>query len=406
MRLQLTIALALAAIPARADDRVDTSFTYFLERRPEGSSLSVYRPQFDFGLDLGSIFSLGAGYEADVVSGATPSVYAPQAPGRVDAVTAASQFSDTRHSGHAVLGMTGARSSLSAGYRYSTERDYRSHEITVTGSVDLAGKNTTFGLAYTRNIDQVCDFDNGDAEPLSRRPLSGQNPCFTDDMTARTVARSLGIDTAQATLTQVVTPTLVLQVGLFGQIAQGFQGNPYRRVRVFDVSPQENVPALRDRGALFLRGNLALPGAHAAASLFVRAYADTWGIVSGDVEADYHQYLGPHLLVRLRGRVYQQTGASFFKTADEYALMGPAGRYFTGDREHAPFRDVLGGAKLSYIVTPPAGQSVLGVFNDLDFHIGAQVIWYQPLEDGEPAVFAGGPFPDVVVSEVGLLLRY
>src|SRR5262249_51210830 len=150
----------------------------------------------------------------------------------------------------------------------------------------------------------------------------------------------------------------------------------------------------------------AFPGIRAAASLFLRGYSDSWGIVSGDVEADYHQYFGPHLLFRLRARVYQQSGANFFKTASDYALMGPAGRYFTGDREHAPFRDLLGGAKLSYIVTPPAGQSVFGVFNDLDFHIGAQVIWYQALEDGEPAVFAGGAIPDVIVSEIGLLLRY
>ncbi len=396
----------LIASAAHADDRVDATFTWFLERRPEGKSLTVYHPQADLGIDLGTVFSLGAGYEADVVSGATPAVYAPQTPGKVDVVTAASEFSDTRHSGHATLGLTGARSSLSVGYRYGTERDYRSHAITVAGSVDLAGKNTTFGLAYTRNIDEVCDFDNGDAEPLERRPLSGEDPCFSDDAGARTVARPVRIDTAQATLTQVLTPTLVLQLGLFGQITQGFQSNPYRRVRVFDVDAQESVPELRDRGAAFVRANLALPGIHAAGSLFVRAYSDTWGIASGDVEVDYHQYLGRHVLFRVRGRLYQQSGATFFKPAEEYALMGPAGQYFTGDREHAPFRDLLAGGKLSYIVTPPAGESVLGVFNDLDFHIGADAIWYQPLVDGGPGVYAGGPAPDVVVTEVGLLLRY
>jgi hypothetical protein len=406
VRLLAALLVAASATGALADDRFDSTVTWFQEKRPEGKSLTVIHPQVDLGVDLGSVISLGAGYDADIVTGATASIYAAPRPGGPDVVSSASDFSDTRHSGHASLSFTGARSSLNIGYRYGTERDYHSHSITVAGTVDLAGKNTTFGLAYTHNIDEVCDYDNGDAEPLERRPLSGQNPCFTDDASAHTVALPVRIDTAQATLTQILTPTLVLQLGVYGQITQGFQANPYRRVRVFDVDAQESVPQLRDRGALFIRANLALPGIHAAAALFVRGYEDTWGISSGDVEVDYHQYLGPHVLFRVRGRLYQQTAAKFFKSAEDYALMGPAGQYFTGDREHEPFRDILAGGKLSYIVTPPAGQSVLGVFNDLDVHIGAEAIWYAPLVDGGPGVYAGGPAPDVVVTEVGLLLRY
>jgi hypothetical protein len=409
LRLQLRRAawlVLLAGTTAHADDRVDSTVTWFQERRAEGKALTVIHPQVDLGVDLGSVVSLGVGYEADVVSGATPSIYAAQRPGSPDVVTSASEFSDTRHSGHANLTLTGARSSLSIGYRYGTERDYRSHAITAAGSVDLPGKNTTFALSYTRNIDEICDFDNGDAEPLERRPLSGQNPCFTDDPSARTIALPVRVDSLQATLTQVVTPVLVLQLGVFGQITQGFQSNPYRRVRVYQVDAQESVPELRDRGAAFLRMNLALPGIHAAASLSARGYVDTWGITSGDVEVAYQQYLGRHVLVRLRGRGYQQSGATFFKTATEYELMGPAGRYFTGDREHAPLRDVLAGGKLSYLMTAEAGQSVLGLFDDVDIHVNAAAIWYEALVDGAPGGYAGGPIPDAIVLELGLLLRY
>jgi uncharacterized protein DUF3570 len=394
MQLRLAAGLLLVASAARADDRVDTTVTWFEERRPDGASLRVIHPQLDVGVDLGGVVSLGAGYQADVVSGATPTIYAP----KVDVVSAASEMSDVRHSGHASLGFTGSRSSLTLGYTYGTERDYHSHGISAAGTVDLAGKNTTFGLSYTRGIDEVCDLDNGDAEPLSRRPLSGSDPCFTGG--GRTVAHAVDFDTVQATLTQNLTPTMVLQAGLFGQIVRGFQANPYRRVRVFQIDAQESVPEVRDRGAVFLRANLAFPGIHSSASIFLRGYSDNWGITSGSAELDYHQYLGRHILFRLRGRGYQQTGAKFFRDARDYELMGPVGRYFTGDREDAPLRTFLAGGKMSYIV------SGKGVFDDIDFHLNAEGLWTTPLTETPPGGDVSGPLPDAIVAELGLLLRY
>jgi hypothetical protein len=403
---RLTAALLLTASLAHADDRADTTVSWFQERRPEGKSLTVIHPQVDLGVDLGSVVSFGAGYEADIVSGATPSIYAAPRPGDVDVVTSASDFSDTRHSGHANLKFTGSRASLTVGYSYSTERDYHSHAITVGGTADLPGKNTTFGLSYTRNIDEVCDFNNGDAEPLERRPLTGQLACFTDDAGAMTIAKPVRIDTLQATVTQNLTPTMAMQLGLFGQITQGFQSNPYRRVRVFQVDAQESVPEIRDRGAAFLKLKLALPGIRATGALDLRGYADTWGITSGDVGVDWNQYFGRHVLFRVRGRFYQQSSASFFKTATNYELTGPAGQFFTGDREHAALRDYLVGGKLAYIVSADEKGSVLGVFQDVDIHVNAEAIWYQSLVDGAPGAYASGAAPDAIVTELGILLRY
>lgn len=404
-RAPAALAVLLASAATRAEDRADTTVTWVQERRAEGS-VRVIHPQADISLDLGSVVSLSAGYEADIVSGATPSLYAARHPGEVDVVSSASDFSDTRHSGRGSIGFTGSRSALQIGYRYGTERDYRSQAIGASGSVDLVGKNTNFALAYSHEFDDVCDRDNGDAEPLARRPLSGQNPCFTDNRNAGTVTRAVHIDSVQATLTQVLTPTLVLQVGIFGQVTQGFQGNPYRRVRVFSVDAQESVPDLRDRAALFARLKLAFPDLRAVATLALRGYSDTWGICSGDVEVTYQQYFGRHLLLRLRGRGYQQSGATFFKTATEYELTGPAGRFFTGDREHAPLRDLLVGVKLSYIVTAEAGETVLGLFDEWDVHANVSGLWAQALVDGAPGAPAGGPLPDAIIAELGILLHY
>jgi len=407
MRLQLVAALLLVSSVARAEDRFDSTVTWFQERREGGKALTVIHPQVDVGVDVGNVLSLGAGYQADVVSGATPTIYAAPRPGEmVDAVTSASDFSETRHVGQASLGLTGSRSSLAVAYRYGTERDYHSQSITASGSVDLPGKNTSFTLSYTRNFDHVCDFDNGDAEPLARRPLSGQNPCFTDDATARTVSKPVSVDTAQAAVTQNLTPTLVLQAGIYGQIVRGFQANPYRRVRVFEIDAQESVPEVRDRGAAFLRMNLALPAIHATTSLMVRGYSDTWGISSGSVEIGWNQYLGKRILFKLRGRGYQQSAAVFFRDATEYALIGPAGQYFTGDREHAPLRTFLAGGKLSYIVTGEGGAPVLGIFDDIDFHLSGEGMWTIPMTETVPGGDVSGAIPDAIIAELGLLLRY
>jgi uncharacterized protein DUF3570 len=402
-------ALGAAHAPraARAEDRADTTVTWFQERRAGDQSLTVIHPQVDVGVDLGAHANLSFGYEADIVSGATPSVYEAPRPGTtVDAVTTASQFSDTRHQGRVGLSFSGSRSTLNVGYSYGTERDYRSHTVSASGTVDLPGKNTTFALSYARNIDRVCDYDNGDAVPLARRALSGQNECFTDDPTARTIDLPVGIDTVQASITQNLSPVMVLQVGLYGQIINGFQSNPYRRVRVFNADAQESVPEVRDRGAVFLRLNLAIPATHTALSLFARGYADTWGVNSGSAEVAIQQYLGRTILFRLRGRVYQQTSAVFFRDALDYQLVGPVGQYFTGDRELAPLRDLLVGGRLSYLVTARDGHPIWGLFDEIDFHLNAEALWFDVMTPNPPGGTVSGPLPESIIAQVGLLLRY
>jgi hypothetical protein len=404
----LAAALAATLLPAgaRAEDKADVSLTWFNERRGNDKSLSVYHPQVDLGVDLGDHFSLSAGYQADVVTGATFALYRAPDPGEVDVVSSATEFKDTRHVGKGGLQLQGRRSRLAVGYVYGTERDYRSHAISASGAIDLPGKNTTFSLSYSHNFDRVCDFDNGDATPLERRPLTGENACFTTDPMAKTLAHEVTIDTTEATLTQNVSPTLVLQLGVFGQIIDGFQSNPYRRVRVAGVDAQENTPLVRDRLAVFLRLNLAFPSVHSALGVLVRATDDTWGVESVAAEMTYSQYLGSTLVFRFRGRAYQQDGAVFFRDAIDYMNFGPSGTYFTGDRELAPMRQVLVGGKLSYLKIGESGHDVWGGFDEVDFSIRAEAIYGQSLTDTAPGGDAGGLGPDMFVISTGLMLRY
>ncbi|HLU68335.1 MAG TPA: DUF3570 domain-containing protein [Kofleriaceae bacterium] len=421
MQLRALTALALAAgltwpAAAGAEDRVDTSTTWYLERRrgSEGA-LSVVHPQIDIEVDAGEHVELGVGYSADVVSGATASVFS------VDAVTSATRFEDVRHQARASFGLRGSRSALVVSAGAGAERDYTSFSVSGAGNVDLPGKNTNLALAYTHNFDNVCDRDNGMATALERRALTGVDECavrsviLVEDTPGMTVWRDLDIDTAQATVTQNVTPTLVVQASLFGQVLRGFQANPYRRVRVSGVEPQESVPDVRGRLALMLQANKFLVGPRAAIHGSARGYSDTWGVRSVALEMAYSQYAGNSLLLRLRGRLYQQTEASFFKDAFFYDTEGPAGAYFTGDRELAPIRNILAGARLSYIGIDEEGGSVWGIFDEVELDLRGDILLLDELPanplDQNPAgidsqFLSSGQLLDAFVLSLGLQTRF
>lgn len=409
------LAVALLASPALADDRAEVSTTLFAEKRAGAAGgLTVLHPQALFGIDLGQFVTLDVGYAADVVSGATASVY------QVDAVSAATKFSDVRHEGTFAFGLHGKRSRLTVSGVFGTERDYLSRQIGASASIDLPGRNTTVGVAYTHGFDQVCNHDNGDATPLESRALTGDEPCAKPDFIKGTdtagVTRweSLDIDTAALSITQNISPTMNLQGSLFGQISEGFQSNPYRRVRIGPNAPQEHMPDTRARWSVSARLNRYIPALHAAAHFDARFYNDTWGVTSGNLEMAWSQYAGKSLLLRLFVRAYQQTASTFFKDAFYYQTESTAGEYFTGDRELSPVRNASLGAKLT-LITIGEDKPVWGMFDRLALNLrgeaflignlAADSLETNPMGIDTQFIY-GTAFIDSVMIQLGLLGSY
>lgn len=415
MQLRIVIALLLLAPFAHADDHAEVSTQLFEERRAgDKGGLTVVHPQADVGVDLGRYTSLEAGYSADAVSGATATTY------QVDAVSSATSFSDLRHEGTLGLGLHGRRSSLMITGSFGTERDYLSHSIGGVASIDLPGRNTTIALAYGHSFDEVCDHDNGDAMPLERKALIGAEPCaksggfFGKDTPGTTIWHDLSIDTAQTTITQNLSPTMNMQVALYGQVLNGFQSNPYRRVRVGGNSPQEHIPDERARWSLTARLNRFLPKLHGAAHFSARFYDDTWRVVGGDVELGYSQYLGNSLLLKFHARVYQQSAAKFFKDAFFYETESTAGEYYTGDRELSPVRTATVGTKLT-LITVAGDKPVWHLFDKLQLNVRADVLILDRLAadstlDNPAGIdkqfLYGNGLVDAVILQLGLLGNY
>ncbi len=424
MRLSITssslalglLAYLVAPLSARAEDRIDLTTTWYQEkRRGNLGGLTVVHPQVDIGLDAGEKTTLDIGYSADAVSGATAAVYA------VDAVSSATTFKDTRHEGTAGITFYGSRSSLSASASVGKERDYSSIAVSVSGKVDLPGKNTNLALSYSHGFDEVCDFDNGMATALERRPLTGQQACarrkviLGKDTPGESIWRDLSLDTTQGTLTQNISPTVVAQFGLFGQVLRGFQSNPYRRVRVSGVEAQENLPDVRGRLALMARINKYLPSIKAAVHGMVRGYSDTWGVNSATLGLGYSQYFGKSLLLRTEMRIYQQSEATFFKDAFFYETEGSAGEFFTGDRELGAIRNIVSGAKLSYIKYNESGEPFWGIFDELSFNLKGEFYLFDelpadPIEDNRDGIdrqfLSSGQTLDAFALQLGLLFKY
>ncbi len=410
----MAIALTWSGL-SFADDRAEVSTQLFAEKREGGKGgLTVIHPQFDFGVDLGQFVTLDVAYSADAVSGATSTVY------QVDAVSSATTFSDLRNEVTVGLGFHGRRSRLTFGATVGTERDYISRQIGGSASIDLPGRNTTIALAYSHSFDEVCNKDNGMATPLESKALTGGDPCNKSallvgtDLPGMTVWEDLAIDTAQATLTQNLTPTMNFQLAGYGQVLAGFQSNPYRRVRIGPNAPQEHIPGIRERWSLSARINRFLPKLKAAVHFDSRFYDDTWGVVGGNVELGYSQYVGKSLLLRFHARVYQQTAAKFFKDAFYYQTESTAGEYFTGDRELSPVRNATLGAKLT-LITVGGDKPVWGLFDKLQFNLRGDIMMIDLLPSDNLMENAGGidkqfiygnSLIDDVILQLGLLGNY
>lgn len=352
------VSLSLLAPDARAQlARFETAHTVYHES-PTRTNMTVYTPGASIAVSPTEWLGIRGGYEADVVSGATVAVKAGSAyqatnPG-ADVITTAS-VRDLRHSPTAQVTLKKGDTSYAFAYTYSTENDYRSHNLYVAARTDAYEHNTQFELSYARNWDGVCDRIQGvNDRPPRFRALEDSSGCFTGDAINRT-RRSLGIDGFQATWSQAWTPTFVTQLVYTAQILDGFQSNPYRAVILGQgLKAQEHHPDDRARQSIALRGNLFVRPIKTAFRLGGRVYRDTWDIVSGTVDAEAERYFFEGFRGAVRARYYRQGGAVFW--SDDYTggapPLGPKGQYWTGDRELSPFWSMLLGFRATYALEP------------------------------------------------------
>jgi hypothetical protein len=338
---------------------VDLRGTVFVEPS-KTSKLIVVTPAATLGVQPTDWLDVHAGYEADIVTGATEAIKS----GRLaDVVTAATNFHDTRHQVHAGTVITRRETHLAIDYSYGTESDYHSQGLAVTAGTDFLQKNTQIEIQYARGFDHVCTTNyTASMAPSGRSRLDSSKGCFT--AAPDRASRAVDLDTFQAAWTQAWTPVFATQMVLTGALQHGFLGNPYRSVVIAPAGQDalENHPENRARGALSLRAKYFVKPISAAATAGVRFYRDTWDIVGETYELEFEKYITQAIRVLVHGRYYNQTGALFW--SDDYTggepVTGPRGQYWTGDRELSPLSSwLLGGRVLAGVQGTPGHRVLL-----------------------------------------------
>lgn len=329
--------------------------------------MTVLTPEVDAQVQPTEGLGVHAEYTADVVSGASVAVVdAPAA--NVDAISAASVH-DVRHVFGGGAHVFDGQSTLSAGYHYGFENDYRSNVIDASARTELFEHDTALEISYARSFDNVCD-GPGASDPALKPRLDTSQGCFNDKAKDRRT-RDLSIQTFQGAWTQSWTPILSMQATATAQLLHGFQSNPYRAVRIGRGAAQEHHPDNRARYAGAVAFRIWIKPLSGALQPQVRVYRDTWDIRSVSAELAYEQSLFAGLRFRARARFYTQNSAAFY--SDDYVLE-PKGQYFTGDRELSRMHTWLFGGQLGWSVPSNSEGEVLGFLSGLELVMKADLL--------------------------------
>ena len=239
---------------------------------------------------------------------------------------------------------------------YGWESDYKSLVLSGTTHHDLYEHNFTLALAYSHNLDSVCDADNTAAAglPLDLRRRWRRRPAASRTRPAY-VTHPLSIDTFEPSLSWTMTPRLVVQGGATIQILDGFQSNPYRKVLVGSQNrtPQEHLPEFRQRYARVRAAGLRVPRAARVDARDGARLRRQLGRPRRHRRPGRDQVHRPvDAAVAARATTTCRAAPASTATPPSYRTLGPAGQYWTGDRELSPMGNYLLGGKLAFFRRP------------------------------------------------------
>jgi hypothetical protein len=219
----------------------------------------------------------------------------------------------------------GAPSTFGVQGRVSHEKDYASLSGLLTAQTSLAQQNTTLGAfaGYGKDtIDPV-------AAPVGQQMLW---PASHDRVTAG------------GTMSQVLSPAMVLSAGIGTTRQRGRLSSPYRNAQVGITLYPETHPDARDRYTAFVGLSWHI-GWETAVHVRQGAYTDTWGVRAIIPEVSIATSIAERVLLTLRLREYQQWAASFYEpTYDKVRL------YMSGDPRLGRVEEHLAGLDARWTV--------------------------------------------------------
>jgi hypothetical protein len=270
-------------------------------------------------------FAVEANYFVDKVSGAS-----------VDVLSQASVIKDTRKQKSGTLEYLHDKTTYTASYMSSVERDYISDTASFSLSQSMFGDLTTITLGFANTHNKVGE-NNGTADTPNVAWLGH----------ALTRAYSGG-------LSQIITKNFIAGVNLQVITDAGYLANPYRSIRFLDGSTRgyglasQVYPDTHTSTAVQVQAKYYLPYRAAVTGLY-RYYSDTWGVIGNTYELDYTHPIRNQWIFEGRVRYYKQSAASFYSDLFPF----PFSQNFTArDQNLAALDNTTIGAKVTYALLP------------------------------------------------------
>lgn len=328
-------ALALLTPAARAEDSISVFGHYWKER-----STRVIAPMMRVTKDLPDGWQVDATYLVDQITSASGAFTATDEP-----------FSEYRNEVRLAVSkeLFGALTP-SLNLRYSTESDYTSVGLGGDLSLALFQKDTLLRAYFQHFWDDV---------------RQRERPGFEDAL----YTTLLG-----ASVSQVLSRSLVVGGAFEAQLLRGFTENPYR---------VENHPRARHRFSLSAWARYLFEPTHTAARATYRLYFDDWDLLAHSVDLELTQRLGRHFDLAPRFRIHTQDGVFFTELRDGFVTADPKLMTFASRLYQLTFRWNMHALEDSFLELFASGSTQLSYgYLDQDNAFGpahiVQLGWFWP----------------------------
>ncbi|MFZ6676155.1 DUF3570 domain-containing protein [Undibacterium sp. Xuan67W] len=251
---------------------ISLKYLHYEDSQPGLKRITANSPSISLMTPVAGEWSLEGSLTSDAVSGASPRFHT--------AVSGASRMNDQRTAGDFSVTRFFSRGSLAIGSAYSTEHDYESRALSVTGSYSSENKNTTLTAGLGGSNDRI--------NPTNK---------IVVNETKKTINVLIG-------LTQIFSAQDIAQFTLTHSRGDGYFSDPYK---TFD-----NRPRNRNQTTFLTRWNHHFAETSGTSRLNYRYYQDSYDVRAHTLAGEYVQPLQHGWTITPLVRLYTQSAASFY----------------------------------------------------------------------------------------------
>jgi hypothetical protein len=303
------------------DDRADMFYSKY-----SGGGMDITGESVLVRKKITENFAVEANYFIDKVSGAS-----------IDVLSQASVIKDERKQKTGTIEYLHDKTTYTATYINSVERDYISNTQSFSLSQDMFGDLTTVTLAYSTTSDKVGENDG-----------TAWTPIIDWLGHAHSNSYSGGIS-------QILTKNLITGVNLEVITDSGYLSNPYRSVRYLDPNNPKGYglaaqvyPDTHTSTAITAQAKYYLPY-RAAVTGSYRYYTDTWGVAGNTLELVYTHPIKNVWIFEGMVRYYKQNQADFYSDLFPYINSQ---NFVARDQNLAALNNTTIDAKVTYAFLP------------------------------------------------------